>query len=246
MLLDTGASKSFMSKSYYMCRKSLHSLPKFASKVQRIQVGNGQLVSVLFIIPVIIDVHRHRFEIYTLVSEIHENVDLVLGIKNVFKLERVINSQDCCFKFFNRSLPIFPKECVMLKPKEQKLIKVKAPFVDEISGLAIIKILDGSTCSAMLLKLKFMHNAAILDIVNNGTETIIFKPEEMLGIVDLKSLGYYKIKQGILQQNLSKYYRFERADTLCENFNKFINRVKKEGEKKELEECYPWLDSSDE
>ena len=31
--------------------------------------------------PVIIDVHGHRFEIYTLVSEIHENVDLVLGIK---------------------------------------------------------------------------------------------------------------------------------------------------------------------
>ena len=30
ILLDTGASKSFMSKSYYMCCKSLHSLPKFA------------------------------------------------------------------------------------------------------------------------------------------------------------------------------------------------------------------------
>ena len=40
----------------------------------------------------------------------------------------------------------------------------------------------------MLIKLEFTHNAAILDIVNNGTETIIFKPEEMLGIVDLRSL----------------------------------------------------------
>ena len=74
---------------------SFHSLPKFASKIQRIQVGKGQCVSVLFIIPVIIDVHRHRFEIYTLVSEIHENVDLVLDIKNVFELEGVINSRDC-------------------------------------------------------------------------------------------------------------------------------------------------------
>ena len=92
MLLDTGAGKSFMSKSYYMYCKSLHSLPEFASKTQRIWVENGQFVSVLFIIPVIIDVHKHKFEIYTLVSEIHENVDLVLGIKNVFKLEGVINS----------------------------------------------------------------------------------------------------------------------------------------------------------
>ena len=61
--------------------KSLHSLPKVTSKTQRIQVGNGQFVSVLFKIPVIIDVHGHRFEIYMLVSEIHENVDLVPGIK---------------------------------------------------------------------------------------------------------------------------------------------------------------------
>ena len=44
----------------------------------------------------------------------------------------------------------------------------------------------------------------------------------MMGIVDLRLLGYYKIKEGILQQNLSKYYRFERAETLCEYFNKFI------------------------
>ena len=54
ILLDSGASKSFMSKSYYLHCKALHSLPKFASKTQRIQVGNGQYVSGLFIILVII------------------------------------------------------------------------------------------------------------------------------------------------------------------------------------------------
>ena len=123
--------------------------------MQRIQVGNGQFVSVLFIIPIIVDIHEQRFEVYTLVSEIHENVDLVLGIMNICELEGVINSQDCCFNFLNRSLPIFPKECIVLKPKEQKLIKVSAPFIDEISGLAIVKILDGTTHSTMLLKLKF-------------------------------------------------------------------------------------------
>ena len=190
LLLDTGASKSFMSKSFYMGCKSLHLLPKFASRTQRIQVANDQCVSVLFIIPVITDVHGHRFEIYTLVSEIHENVDLVLGIKNIFKLEGVINSRDCCFKFLNRSVPIFQEKEVIVKPNEQKLIKVKAPFVDEISGMAIIKILDGGTYSPLLIKLKFTCNKAILDIVNKGKDTMIFKPEEMIGVIDLQSLGY--------------------------------------------------------
>ena len=72
--------------------KSLHSLPKFTSKIQRIHIGNDQFVSVLFIIPVIVDIYECRFEIYTLVTEIHEIVDLVLGIKNIFELEGVINS----------------------------------------------------------------------------------------------------------------------------------------------------------
>ena len=84
----------------------------------------------LFIIPVILDIHGHRFEIYTLVSEIHENVDLVLDIKNIFELEGVIKSRDCCFKFLKRSIPIYPEKEVILKPNEQKLVKVKAPFVD--------------------------------------------------------------------------------------------------------------------
>ena len=82
-------------------------------------------------------------------SEINENVDLVLGIKNVFELEGVINSRDCCFKFFNRSLPIFLENHMILKPKEQKVIKVKAPFIDKISGLAIVKMLDGGTDGVM-------------------------------------------------------------------------------------------------
>ena len=42
------------------------------------------------------------------------------------------------------------------------------------------------------------------DITNNGLDTIIFGLEELLRILDLRSLGYYKINQGTLQQNVSK------------------------------------------
>ena len=174
-----------------------------------------------------------------LVSEIHENVDLVLGIKNVFELEGIINSRDCCFKFLNRSVPVYPENEIVLKPNEQKFVKVKAPFADKISGMAIIKILDGSTCSTLLIKLKFMLNKAVLDIVNKGKDTMIFKPEEVIGIIDLRSLGYYKIKQGLLQQNLSRYYRFEKAEKLCKYFNRFVNTLKKEREQKSPEDNYP-------
>ena len=51
ILLDTDVSKSYISKSFHLKCKTLHVLPKFASNMQRIQVGNGQYVGVLFIIP---------------------------------------------------------------------------------------------------------------------------------------------------------------------------------------------------
>ena len=163
----------------------------------------------------------------------------------MFELEGIINSRDCCFKFLNRSVPTYPENEIVLKPNEQKLIKVKAPFVEEISEMAIIKILDGNTYSTLLIKLKFMHNKAVLDIVNKGKDTMIFKSEGMIGIIDSRSLGYYKIKQGILQQNLSRYYRFEQAEKLCEYFNRFVNTLRKEREQKLPEGNYPWLDADE-
>ena len=110
----------------------------------------------------------------------------------------------------NRSVPIYPEKEIISKPVEQKLVKVRVPLIDEIMGLAIIKIIDGSTNSILLIKLKFTCNKAVLYIKNAGKDTMILKPKEMIGIVDIRSLGYYKIKQGILRQNLSRYYWFEK------------------------------------
>ena len=61
---------------------------------------------------------------------------------------------------------------------------------------------------------------------------MILRPGEMIEIIDLRSLGYYKIKQGILQQNLSKYYRFEEVKKLCEYYNNFVITLKGEREQK--------------
>ena len=105
-------------------------------------------------IPVIIHIHGHRFEIYTLVSEIHENVDLVLGIKNVFELEGVKDSCNSCSSFLNRSILFFHKEEIETPPKVQKIAIVEAPFVEELSGMTIIKVLDtgGSCLSCTVVK----------------------------------------------------------------------------------------------
>ena len=245
-LLDTGASKSYMSKSYYLRCKALQHVPKFASKMQRIQVGNGQYVRVLFVIPVIVEICSHKLEVFTLVSEIFDNVDVVLGIKNIFELEGVIDSHESCFRFLSRSIPIFPREQVVVKPGEKKLIPIETPFVEEISGMALVKIIDKGQKTPMMLKLKFIQNKAMLDITNNTRKILIFDRKTMIGILDLRSLGYYKIKQEVLKQNLNKYYHFEEANKVCEEFNKMVELIKEEEEQGKSKEKYPWLDDMDE
>ena len=152
ILIDTGTSQSYMSKSFYMKSKILHALPKFVPTTQRIQVVNGQYVAVLFVIPVIIEIHGHLFEVLRLVSEIHENVDLVLGMKNAYELEGIVETRDSSFKFLKRPIPFFSKEQMIIKPKEKKFVKIVAPFIDEISGHVIVKMIDNEGRCTVVLK----------------------------------------------------------------------------------------------
>ena len=68
----------------------------------------------------------------------------------------------------------------------------------------------------------------MLDITNSSSETCLLGPKEAIRILYLKSLDYYEIQQGVLQQNLSKFYEFESAENVCNQFSNLINSLKKE------------------
>ena len=110
---------------------------------------------------------------------------------------------------------------------------------NKVEARTTMKI-DDSECGTLA------YNKAVLDMKNAGKDTMILNPKEMIGIVDIRSLGYYKIKQGILQQNLSKYYRFEEAGKLCKYFNKFVDMLKEDREQTTSVDKYPWLSPDDE
>ena len=66
----------------------------------------------------------------------------------------------------------------------------------------------------------------------------------MMGILDLRSLGFYKIKQEVLQEYLGRHYHFKLADNVCDQYNRFVNLMRKEEESSEGK--FPWLDDMDE
>ena len=111
-------------------------MPKYASKAQRIHVGNGQYVSVLFIIPVIIDVHRHRFEIYTLQEEY---LDVYEGI-----LSEIVNTTR-----FDENLDLSTTYLGMSNRAKSYKLKAEDSFPISEQGYTLGKLLDGTECQLL-------------------------------------------------------------------------------------------------
>ena len=80
-----------------------------------------------------------------------------------------------------------------------------------------------------MIKLKFIRNKAVLKVKNKTHETVTFDRTDMMGTVDLRSLGFYKIKQEVLQEHLSRHYHFELADDVCDQYNRLVNLYEKRG-----------------
>ena len=68
-------------------------------------------------------------------------------------------------------------------------------------------------------------------------------PKRAVAIVDIRSLGYFKIQQGVLQQRWSKYYSFESLQNKFEGYNNFKKRLQEEAVKSS--DQYPCLESND-
>ena len=110
--------------------------------------------------------------------------------------------------------------------------------------MAIVKTLNMKEQSTGMIKLKFIRNKAVLKITNNTHETVTFGWTEMIGVVVLRSLGFYKIKQEIFQEHLGKHYHFKLVDDVCNQYNRFVNLMRKEEETSKGK--YSWLKDTDE
>ena len=164
ILLDSGASKCYMSKTFFDKNTSLHKLPRFKTNIQGLRVGSGELVPAHFLIPVVFKVVRHKFEILALVSDIKGSTDLVFGVKNMFEVEGELSCRNSEFRFLNRAVPIFSMENFSLKPGCKRYVKVTTPFIQPLNGNAIVKIFHGNQCYTIQLNLA--NNTAVIDMVN--------------------------------------------------------------------------------
>ena len=191
LFFDSGASRSYLSKRFYDSNPALHDMPKFVTTCTGIRVGNGSIVPALFVIPILFMACGHTFEIFTIVAEIDDDMDLVFGFKNMVETEGMLNTRTGEYDFIGRSIPIFPQNDLDVPAGENAYIKVKAPFCDKLSGMICAKFF--SKDMVYTLRVKFQDNQGIVRFRNGSNETAQLRKDKAVGILYLRSVGYFKV-----------------------------------------------------
>ena len=135
--------------------------------------------------------HGHMFEIYTIVAEMDDGMDLVFGFKNMAETEGRLNTRTGEYDFIGRSIPVYPQNDLDVPEGKQVLIKIKAPFGEKLSGRIITKMFGNDKVFTM--KVRIENNQGCVQFINKSNDTIKLKESKVIGILDLRSIGYFKV-----------------------------------------------------
>ena len=129
-------------------------------------------------------------------------------------------------------------------------VKAKVPFIEKLFGHAIAKLLYKGSLGTM--KIRLVGNLTVIQIINNTPSTMYLSPEESIGIVDLRSLGYCNIKPQVMHFNLmgihNLFLKWNLDLTFEEHFTKVSTqnvRYRRREVVRKSSDPYPWLDEDD-
>ena len=146
-----------------------------------IRIGNGSIAQALFVIPLLFMSCGHTFDIFTIVAEIDDMTET----------DGMLNTRTGEYDIIGRSIPIFPQNDLDVPAGEKAYIKVKAPFCDKLSGMICAKFFGRDMVHT--LRVKFQDNQGVVQFRNGSNETAHLRKNKAVGILDLRSIGYFKV-----------------------------------------------------
>ena len=248
MLLDTGASRSYLSYGFYLECEYLKQLPTFKPLGPRVYMGNGEWVPAIHIISIVFHFGNCTFEVYTLVCKMTSS-DFIWGMKNVVETEGVICTRSITYKFLNRLPKLLAKNPVHLPTDGSKHdIDLQLDFPKEVSGQAIVKLLLTPSRVLHTIKAPIVRNTIHLQISNHSDSPITHPHGAVIGIVDIRSLGYFHIGMDQLKKTVLKDYQFKSLQNLTYHLNRMIdvaNVTNRRPRGAHPKDPYPWLEPND-
>ena len=248
VLIDTGASKCFLSKRFYDAHPAMHGGHKIPIPGASVKVGDGRAIPILFAAPIVLQIDGHVFEVFCLVTDIGTN-ELVIGMKALVELEASVNISEFRVDFQSRSLALYPSQSSRIDHGQTSTVRVNVPFPHELSGFGIVKVMLNNILHTLYAR--FCRNELYIDIGNTLGYPLYLDPQVSIGVLDARSMGYFQMSHRTLQQQLMPKYTFrylhemDQEETLFENLNGFRIKRGHSNKKQTPEDPYPWLDDND-
>ena len=105
--------------------------------------------------------------------------------------EDMLNTKTGEYDFIGRSIPRFPQNDLDVPAGEKAYIKVKVPFCDKLSGMICTKFF--SRDMVYTLRVKLQDNQGVVQFRNGSDETAQWRKDKAVRILDLRSIGYFKV-----------------------------------------------------
>ena len=135
------------------------------------------------------------------------------------------------------------------------LIKIKAPFGEKLSGRIMTKPFGSEKVFTM--KLKIENNQGCVQFINKGQDIVKLRKDKAIGILDLRSVGYFKVNYQKMitmaesrqtfkmyqvrkepKDHIDEYFRMSKIDSKRDN-SRLDNNTRGNSDK------YPWLAEDD-
>ena len=167
----------------------------------------------------------------------------------MIETEGMVCTRSVEYKFLNRSPRLLATKPILLpadgKPHQ---VELKVDFPRELSGHAIIKFLLAPKRTLQMVKVPIARNTLKLAITNSSGTDISHPVGAFVGIVDVRSLGYFHVGMDRLQKNVLKEYGFKSLQQLEYQMNQmidFVNENNRPQKGKYWGDPYLWLDRFD-
>ena len=177
--------------------------------------------------------------------------------------EGLLNTRTGEFDFIGRSIPIFPQNDLDVKLGEKAYVKIKAPFCDKLSGMMCAKFFSRNVVNT--LRIKIQDNQGIVQFINHQDKTVHLRKEKAVGVLDLRSVGYFKVgyQKMVNMAESSKVFKMHHyqqvkcgTETEIDQYMRVTGKYKTKGSMNQINEeenverykryePYPWLTKDD-
>ena len=270
VLIDSGATKSLLSKEFYDRNPILHGYPRYKINPRGIKTAgkNAKVLPVTECVNLIIKLRGHVFLINAyIVPDMCEEYDFILGQKTMYELEAGPNFGTLNFSFVQRSLPLYTDQNINIEPGQAQTVKLRIKNCPREfkHGEVICNLKTSENHGSVQTILLPVRNRKVIVKMENETSTMWKIPlGGICGSADMRSVGYFHIDRDILHKLMMPHCAFlnehetetyfkmvmDELHKMCETGTRLNHEVQspispKDVNKSQDSDPYPWLEKDD-